>query len=269
MKSARWFAVLCSLTLSPVASLQGQAPQVLEPKAERLQGPPLWISADAVADEKRIVNLDRLDSEFLRGMVDKQWSALGNSARLQQLETGRKPPIVSIPLAECRRTVLATNHRENESPRSTLTDLLTYSEAILRGTIRTIEPGFTFGVPSSLLVVEVTERIRGAAPPLTLYISYPVAHFRIGPLHFCNGTRGFEPSPGDEILLFDDSGPSDREALLYVPGMEQLIFQQKAGPLILPSNLKNTPTLGSVRTLDEFVAHVRSSADLKDWRSVP
>lgn len=110
MKSARWFALLCSLTLSPGASLQGQIPQILEPKVERLQGPPLWISAEAVADEKRVVNLDRLDSEFLHGIVEKQWRALGDEARVQQSKTGGKPTIASIPLAECRSMVVSTTH---------------------------------------------------------------------------------------------------------------------------------------------------------------
>jgi hypothetical protein len=135
--------------------------------------------------------------------------------------------------------------------------LATYSR-IVRGTIRTVEPGFAFGEPASLLGVEVSEVVKGSTPISPFYIDYPIARFKIGPFSFCNGTRGFEPSPGDDILLFDYQGPVDRDEILYTPKLDQIFFQDAQGSLFLPPSLKNTPGLKTARTLDDVIGRLRS-----------
>lgn len=257
MKSTGRLVVLGTVFLLQGLALEAQAPPILEfPFGHK--GWPCWISAETVADAEKIVNFDLIRHEFLRMTVEKHRRRAGDSLPAERLDTGQKPPIESIPLSECRNTFLSSNCRENPKPNSTLFDLATNSQSILRGTIRGVDLGFGFGLPASLLSVEVSEVIHGPVRRFPFYVHYPVAHFRIGPFHFCNGDRGYEPQPGDGILLFDYMGTMDRDDVLYAPQLEEIFFQSQDGVLILPSKLKEAPDLKTVRTLDEVVHRLKT-----------
>jgi hypothetical protein len=256
--------VLCAASLFLGLSLAAQTPSILEPKFERHQGPPLWISAEAVADTEKIIKLDLIDDFHLRKDVEEQRRSLGDHLHSGQLKAGEKPSVLIVPQSECKSDTLSTELRGGDSPSSTLTDLVTYSQSILRGRIGTIEPGFASGEPALLVGVEVSETIKGSAPGSTIYINYPVARFRIGPFLFCNAEKGFEPHPGDEILLFDYTGPIDRDHVLYAPRLDQLFFQSRQGQLFLPPRLKGTPPLRSARTLDDVSKQMRASGASPD-----
>lgn len=246
--------------------LAGQAPSILEPKLERRQGPPLWISAEAVADAEEIIKLDRIDDFHLRKSVEAQRSSLGNRPDFHPSKSGEKPVVATIPLSECKSDTLSAELRGGEGPSATLADLAKYSKSILRGRIRSMEPGFASGEPALLMGMEASEAIKGSAPSALLYINYPVARFRIGPLLFCNAEKGFEPRPGDEVLLFDYTGPIDRDHVLYAPRLDQLFFQSQDGHLFLPPRLKETPALRSVQILDEVTDQLRRSGTPIDSR---
>jgi hypothetical protein len=260
MKTTVRFVVLCAIVLVPGIPLLAQTPSILESKVERHQGPPLWISAEAVADEQKIINLELIDSSFLQQYVERQRRELGDRVPVEKLGEGGKPAVGPIPASECKSSSLVADERGGEGPRGTLSDLGTYSKSIVRGTVRSVDLGFAFGSPSSLVGVEISEVIKGPSPKSPFYIDYPIAHFRIGPYYFCNAEKGFEPRPGDGILLFDYTGPVDRDKVLYVPRLDQIFFQSQGGTLFLPLPLKDTPDLKTVRTLDEVVARLRSGA---------
>lgn len=260
MKSTGRLVALCAAIFFHGMALEAQGPSILEPRFERHQGAPYWISAEAVANEEKVVDLDLIDDLHLRTNVEKQRQSLGDRFPVEKSTVGGKPPIVTIPLSECRRSVLSSSHRGGDNPSTTLADLESYSQSIIRGKVRMIELGFGFGIPSSLMTVEVSEVIKGPAPKSPFYIEYPIAHFRIGPFHFCNGNQGFEPNAGDEVLLFDYVGSIDRDDVLYAPRFDQIFFQRQNGSLLLPSELKNTPELKAVSTLDEVVQHLRAGA---------
>lgn len=244
--------------------LAAQVPAILEPVAERHQGPPLWISAEAVADPEDVIDLDRVDSVGLRMNVQNQRRALGREAISQKSSGDEAPKVASIPPSECRRAMLASDHRGGTDPSKSLEDLTAYSRTIVRGTVRTIEPGFGFGTPTSLLEVAVAEVLKGPSPSSILYIDYPIAHFRIGPLHFCSGEKGYEPQSGDQVLLFDYTGAADRDGVLYVPRFEQLIFETKSGELIVHARLKGDRTLEAAHSLTEVLARIRSGASASE-----
>jgi hypothetical protein len=241
--------------VTPLDPLAAQTPSVLEPKVERREGPPLWISANAVADEEKVIKLDLIDSDSLRRRVEKQSRDLGG--RLPKSGAGEKPEIARIPPSECKSETFSEDGRGG-GPSATFKELVMRSKSIVRGSIRTIDLGFSFGIPSSLLGVEVSEVIKGAVPKSPLYLDYPVARFRIGPLYFCNATKGYEPSPGDEILLFDVAGPVDRTGVLYAPRMDQVFLQSQSGILVVPTPLKNTAGLESATSLEDVVTRLRS-----------
>jgi hypothetical protein len=257
MKSTWRFGVLVAATLFPVA-LAAQAPSILETTGVFPGGGPRWISAELVADAEKIIDLDLVDSDALRKRVEKQRQALGDQLPPEKSGTGKKPLISTIPSSECKSMSMAVDDRGGAGSSATLSDLATYSNTIVRGTIRSIDLGFAFGTPSSLLGIEVSDVIKGPSPKSPFYVEYPVARFRIGPFTFCNLNKGFEPRPGDEILLFAYSGPVDRENVLYAPRLDQIFFQSQSGGLFLQPHLKDTPDLKTARNLDDVVGRLRS-----------
>jgi hypothetical protein len=258
MKSTCRFIVLCGAFLLLGTSLEAQAPSSLETTGDFPGGGHLWISAKVVADEEKIVDLDLIGSDALRKSVEKQRQALGDRLPAEKSTTGEKPLIATIPASECKSTTMSVDDRGGLGGSATLADLATYSQSIVRGKIRTVDLGFNFGTPTSLLEVEVSEVLKGSAPKSPFYVDYPVARFRIGPFSFCNLNRGFEPHPGDEILLFAYQGPVDRDDVLYAPRLDQILFQSQSGTLFLPPPLKDTPELKAARTLNEVVGRLRS-----------
>jgi len=201
-----------------------QSPSILESKVERLQGPPLWISAASVADETEIINLDLIDSSSLEKDVARQRQELGDRLSADKSAAQGKPPVAAIPASECKSSTFIMDDRGGGGLRASLADLSTYSKSVVRGKVRTVDFGFSFGAPSSLLGVEVSEVIKGPRPKSPFYIDYPIARFKIGPYYFCNTNQGFEPHAGDQVLLFDYTGPVDRNQVLYAPRLDQIFF---------------------------------------------
>lgn len=263
MKFTRWFIALSAAFFLPAMPLGAQVPSILESRVERHQGPPLWISAEAVVDEQKIVNLDLLDSPALEMYVENQRRELGERTPFEKSSRGGKPLVVTIPPAECKTSQYSTDqsHRGGPGSKSTLTDLADNSQAILRGTIRTIDWGFDRGVPASLLGIEVSVAIKGSAPQSLFYVLYPVAHFRIGPLYFCNTRQGFEPRPGDQILLFDYTGTVDRDHVVFAPHLNQILFQGQDGSLFIPTQIRDSSGMVTIRTLDDVIGRLDSSSD--------
>lgn len=249
-----------ALVMPTAAPTAAEPPRILEPRVERHQGPPLWISASAVAHVEKIVDLDLIDDPMLRRSVEKQDRALRVSGSLHGMSrTGEKPAIVDIPLSDCGSMLDVVDHRGGEAPSSSVADLLIHSQGIFRGSIKSIERGFSSGVPASLLEIRIEEVIKGDVPGEQVYLEYLVAHFRIGPYTFCNANRAYEPGLGDQVLLFDYMGPADRDGVLYSPRFEQIFFQTRSGTLVIPPKLKSDGILDSVQSLDEVAAKLRGS----------
>lgn len=113
------------ILLALSGSAAAEPPQVFEPTVERLQGPPLWISAEAVSE---------------------------------------------IPYSECTSMQATFDHRGGEAPSSTLSDLDTHSQAIFLGTIASITPGFSYGIPASLYASRL-EQLFFQSPSGSLFLS--------------------------------------------------------------------------------------------------
>src|SRR3954471_18884905 len=94
MRFAGW---LLSIGFAAAAlPLGAQVPTIFEPQVERHEGPPLWISAAAIADKEKGLNLDLLDSDFLGGIVEKERRALGMTEKNVASEA---PTISNIPFS--------------------------------------------------------------------------------------------------------------------------------------------------------------------------
>jgi len=251
----RFFALPTALLLA-ASFLEAQAPAILETTGDFPGGGHRWISAEAAADEEKIIDLDLIGSDTLRGRVEKQRRALGDRFPAEKSGAGEKPLVATIPDSECTSHSMTVDDRGGAGSSATLPDLAHYAQLIVRGTIRTVDSGFAFGNPASLLGVEVSEVLKGPSLRSPIYIDYPVARFKIGPLTFCNLNKGFEPRPGDQILLFAYSGPVDRKEILYAPRLDQILFQSQGGDVFLPSPLRETPEMKAVRTLYDVIGRL-------------
>lgn len=247
--------ILAAVCFLPPVPLMAQAPAILETTGDFPGGGRLWISAAAAADAQQIINLDLIGSDSVRGNVEKQRHALGDRfpTEAEKARTAGKPLVTTIPDAECKSRSMAQDDRGGIGSSNSIAHLATFARTIVRGTIRSVGVGFSFGVPTSLLEVEVADTFKGTALRSPFYVDYPVARFRIGPFSFCNLNKGFEPRPGDEILLFAYSGPVDRDKILYAPRLDQMLFQGQDGTLFLPSPLKDRPEMKTARTLEDVV----------------
>jgi len=259
MNSKLRFIVVCTAVLVSGIPILGQSPSILESKVERVQGPPLWISAASVADETKTINLDLIDSSPLEANVAHQRQELESRLPAEKSAAHGKPPVLAIPSSECKSSTFIMDDRGGGGLRGSLADLTTYSKSVVRGTVRTVDFGFSFGTPSSLLGVEVSEVVKGPRPKSPFYIDYPIARFKIGPYYFCNTNQGFEPVPGDQVLLFDYTGPVDGNQVLYAPRLDQIFFQSQSGSLFIPTLLRKTPDLKGVQTIEEILDRLRLS----------
>jgi hypothetical protein len=268
MKTAYGFVLSCAAILLLGVPLQAQAPSILETTGVFPGGGHRWISAEAAADPEKIIDLDLVGSDTLRARVEKQRQLLGDRLASEKIKAGGKPVVTAIPASECRSTSFSVDDRGGFGSSATLADLAGYSELVVRGKIRSVDFGFDFGTPTSLLGVEVEEVLKGSSPKSPFYVDYPVARFKIGPLSFCNLRKGFEPRPGDEILLFAYRGPVDQDAVLYAPRLDQILFQSQGGVLFLPSPLKDTADVNAARTLGDIIGRLRSGGLLEARRDV-
>ena len=258
MRFTRWLLVLCATIPLAGTALWAQAPSVFKSRVARQQGPPLWISADAVADAEKVVDLDLIDSDSLRGVVDEQRVELGLPA--QKTSAGEKPAVAQIPLSDCKQ-MIDINDDRGGGPSASFSSLAARSKLIIQGRVVSVVPGFSSGAPSSLLGVVVSKVVKGSAPKATtLYVDYLVAHFRIGSFRFCNLNKGFESRPGDEFILFDFVGPVDLDRTLYAPRLDQIIFQRNGEALFLPPSLKNTFELKAAQTLNDVIERIGPEA---------
>jgi hypothetical protein len=261
MKLIHWLFVLSAASfLSATPLVEAQVPSILETTGDFPGGGRLWISAETAADKMKIINLDLIGSDAVRKRVEKQRQDLGDRLPAEAAKTraGGKPIVASIPDAECKSRTMNVDDRGGIGSSDSLANLAVHSKMIVRGTIRTVDVGFSFGAPISLLGVEVSEVIKGIPPKSPFYVDYPVARFRIGPFSFCNLTKGFEPRPGDELLLFAYSGPVDRDEILYAPRLDQMLFQSQDGTIFLPSPLRDKPVTETARTLDDVISPLKS-----------
>jgi hypothetical protein len=103
MKFTGRLVVLCAAILFQGMALEAQGPSILDFPFEH-QGAPCWISAEAVADAEKIVDFDLIRNEFLRQIAEKNLRVLGDRLPVEDLGTGRKPSIETIPFSDCEST---------------------------------------------------------------------------------------------------------------------------------------------------------------------
>jgi len=215
---------------------------------------PMWQSATAVSTGEGEVDWSRFSANSAQTLQE-----LAAENRELAMRSGRGVPNSEDVLCE---HVFGTPITESlvPKPNRTLHDLVVHSEAMLRGRIVTVEPGFIDGLPSSLLRVEIDEELRtlsGVGSEGHVYVAFPFARFRIGETSFCTGIEAaYQPKVGDGIFVFLYERPLDNEGVLLLPEPEEMFFEVD-GQLVLPHLSAMGSAARTARDLADLAARVR------------
>jgi hypothetical protein len=261
-----WFGSLGALPAQQYEEPSPPLPEVL-PSPLKGHTVPTWVSAVGASDRSGRLRPDRFAPEDLASL---EGMALRNqSHRAAQLESTRarpgSPPVAGVDCLELfggpvmDRVVPKTNR--------TLADLIANSKAIYLGRVQKIEPGFSEGVPQSLLRIKVDETLRAAPDERReshLFLVYPWARFWLGDQPFCTGVAGtHEPAEGDQILFFRYDSSISEVLPVFVPELGELVFQGASTGLVLPKTLLQDDEVGPVTQLGELVIQVRTALGLR------
>jgi len=250
-------ALACALAAAASPPAPTRTPDVIESRWAGPADPPLWVSAQAAVDPDSILSwnlLGRERSSLLRGAVEAQQEQVENAGPRQAGAPDLS--VRPIPAAECKDSIL---NSEDEGAVVSFRKLVDGAQRVLRGVVRSVEPGFFAGDPATLLTLEVEEVVRESAPSnvTRIHLAYPTAHFAIGPYRFCHGEKSYLPAAGDRVLFFDALGPMDPEGRFFATQRRQVFFEDRAGGLILPDVMKKDRELAGRTSLDEIVSRVR------------
>lgn len=252
-------ALACALTAAASPPAPARTPDTFEFQWAGPADPPLWVSARAAADPDSILDWDLLgreQSSFLRGVVEAQQKQVENAGTGQAGASDLS--VRPIPAAECKDAILILSG-DDEGEKIAFEKLVDGAQRILRGVVRSVEPGFYTGLPNTLLTVDIEEAVGESAPPdvTRIYLAYPTAHFALGPYQFCLGEKSYLPAAGERVLFFDALGPRDPEGRFFATQRRQVFFEDRAGGLILPEAMKKDRELAGRAGLDEIVSRVR------------
>jgi hypothetical protein len=230
--------LLLPAILFVAASVEAQPAQLLsrDPAA-----PPVWVSLEGATTTA--------------GKID--WSLLGDQARanfegvkkntpsLVAKPPGDKSPPEYDPDSSGLRPDCvyygASYYDSLERPADhNLRAVIKNAPAILRGEVVALTPGFYQGEPSTLLTVRVDRVLRQSSKLRrgtdTVFVVYPRARFTIEATTFCKGDSRFpyQPTSGDQLLLFPFRSPEDASGQLILPSAEEMVFETADGTLALP-----------------------------------
>lgn len=245
------FAVLLLDPGTPASgAAKGSVPSLIQPQEADVAGPPIWVSAAALAS----------------GEVELAPEALKASSLLRRMGAAKKaratsPEVHAIERSECEELVIAYNHLDASRPVQSLKDLLESPDPILVGEVVHIEPGFFLGAPASLLEVRVRKWLRpneAKERSETVYVYHPAAHFAVGSESFCSQSLVPDMALGDRLLVFDGFSKLTERRDLITPREDRIVLQTK-DKLIVPPALKKNPLLSGAKDLDQVEAAVEKA----------
>lgn len=215
---------------------------------------PIWVSADAATDERGRLRRDVFEARYYDAL---QRYAIGAAER-------RAVTNATEPENDCA-TYVGERPIEwsDEKIAGDFRDLVRFANAIYAGTITTITPGFFDGQPASLLGVNVTESVKGAAAYKTtggLYVPYAAANFRIGGQQFCAQPlyQNYTPQVGDRIVVYALHAPADPDGKLIHADSRDLIFESSTKTLAVARDFRKELDVREWRSLGDVVQRTRN-----------
>jgi hypothetical protein len=217
---------------------------------------PLWVSAEAAVTKDGEMNYDLFHSPSMRQYRE---------AHAKQYRLTSKENQSDISWEECfqveRRVPKPPSIKGR--PANTLDDLVQHSDAIIEGTIVQVTPGFLVGHQTSLVTVQVSDRLK-RSPDFReqeyLYVDYPVAKFTVGGITYCidNAELPIGPKIGARVLLFPYRKPWDTTGSFLTIEPKQIFIEDLDGKLLEPKALDSSTSLGQEATFSDLLHAVSS-----------
>jgi len=239
------FLLLIALLASQVSEASAPTPQRIAPDAVWGKGSafPFFVAATAAVDANGIPDpklFDEASRTLLKMEIDRRRlkENRGAGARANAADSG-----------PCDVRIVSFHEWWSVGQRS-WDEITRGAQAAVRGSVVGTTPGFLRMTPVTLVTIRIHETVFASVPfPRNglIHVIYPIADFRVAGSRFCqvNGS-GFEPSPGDEVLLLASDSPSDDTGAFVTP--VELIFN-RGGRLIVPDTVTDRDQLSSYGSL--------------------
>jgi hypothetical protein len=228
--------LLCGLIVGSVALANTGAP----PTEMRMPGAtePTWIAASQVLTSAGVV----------RDSVDASTRKIVQARALK--------PTVAAAAGPCEDAFFRPYHGATDRPYLSVSALLRNAEAAYRGTITHATPGFSRGMPVTLLTVLITQTGRRTdefPENGSVYVEFRGADFALAGARYCNRSpiTGYSPAIGDEVVIFAFNPPRDTSGRFLYTAPEHLVFA-KDGRLLAADGLSNREDLEGL-TADELI----------------
>lgn len=198
-----------------------------------------------------------------------RWEAVPESARdLLRVQVARLPNRGLGSASEGSQpcpTHTTISHWGEAPPHRTFDELLASADAVYRGRIKSVTPGFLLQSPATLLAIDVERAVRREASyPSgdTIYITHLVADFSIAGTRFCDygPNDGFVPQAGDDILLLANTPPDDATGMYLKTTPEQVFFSRN-GKVIGAVSLRALTLPASLDDFERKAKHIGRKRD--------
>ncbi|HEX3070700.1 MAG TPA: hypothetical protein VHX14_19180 [Thermoanaerobaculia bacterium] len=142
--------------------------------------------------------------------------------------------------APCHGGMLTDEPLEQYVDISTAHNRVVNAHAIVAGTIRSVTPGFFWGMPGSLIELDNLDKIKLDAwyQDLggNLYLRLPYAQFVVNGIEYCqaSGPGAYIPTVGDRLLVFAYRPPADAAGTFLYAGSREVIAQPSGGTILIP-----------------------------------
>jgi hypothetical protein len=142
--------------------------------------------------------------------------------------------------APCQGGMLTDEPLEQFMDVSTPHNRVVNARAIVAGTIRSVTPGFFWGMPGSLIELDNLDKIKLDALYKNLggnlYLRLPYAQFVVNGIEYCRepGPGGYIPTVGDRLLVFAYRPPADAAGTFLYAGSREVIAQPGGGTILIP-----------------------------------
>ncbi|MHB0972130.1 MAG: hypothetical protein ACYC7A_10995 [Thermoanaerobaculia bacterium] len=209
MSSILDFFLLITLLAAPIQPVKA-------PDSLRVPGAyePFWVSVSYAVDASGNVRAAGLDDATTRILE----SAKAESRREAHVNT----------VGPCETIMIRPFHSPTERPYRSLSDLLEYAPTIYIGRIARMDSGFSSGMPSTLIAIEISQTPRSTPEFATsgiVFVEWRGADFEVFGKRFCNMSAfdTYSPAIGDTVILFPYGRPVDSGRRFLYTAQEQLL----------------------------------------------
>jgi hypothetical protein len=203
--------------------------------------PPVWTAARAATDDAGLLRKDVV-SRAVRNTLERR---------------ARQPQ--SIDLETCETEIV---HPVEQFGRTdTIAGLIASSRTIVHARVVASEEGFLYGIPVTLIALDVIERLKSLDDVRTdrVYWAFPHARIKTPEGLVCGGGRKDAPipTPGNEVVLFSFLKERPQGSALRLHPHWQMVLRHTDG-VYLPEAFRSSTAKGA--SLEEVLSIVKKDS---------